>query len=67
MKYFVAVEIYSTKEVEAESEEQAMEIVRGQLDPRACVHLSIAKEIILDDEPTVDAASGECGTDSGYA
>jgi hypothetical protein len=67
MKYFVAIETLHVTEVEANTEDEALEIVRNQLDPRAPARLSIATEVELNDEPTVDAVSGECGTDSGDA
>lgn len=67
MKYFVAIETLQVTEVEANTEDEALEIVRNQLDPRAPAQLSIATEVELNDEPTVDAASSECGTDSENA
>ena len=49
MKYTVAIETMQLVEIEAETEERAIEIVKSQLD-RQVAHFSIVQETIYDEE-----------------
>ena len=52
MKYMIAIEITQYIEVEAETEDAAIETVQKQLDPRvaAAAHYKVVKELTFDEE-----------------
>ena len=52
MKYMIAIETTQYVEVEAETAEAAVEVVKSQLDPRvaAAAHYEIVKELTYDEE-----------------
>ena len=52
MKYMIAIETTQYVEVEAETEDAAIETVKKQLDPRiaAAAHYEVVKELTFDEE-----------------